>query len=397
MPDTPERERPRILDVGAGDPEAPANAIPNIIAHLVETETWRNSATVLTAGLLIGLGYWSYNGVRDSIAETQAVGLQALLGTVATGIDVWVNDQRTQTERLAKQPWVEEPAARLAAAAMIVGRDPEEVKKLCQSPDAAQLSTGLRALAGTRGAAGAKIVDRTGLVLASAHPENCGRRLRSPLFRLKLDQALDGTPQFIRPHQDLELSLEGTSGRRRPVAWIVAPIRGGKGSAATALALGAFSDGDFAGVFSAARPGSTTEAYAFGDDGLMLTPTRFAETLTAAGMLPESESPPSAFAVPVRDPGGDVAAGHAPALEPDARPLTQSAALASAARGKSQDSERQGALGATVPQLSRRRRDRRMALAAGVRHRDHRRDLRRRSVRGIALSPHQLRGRSAPS
>jgi len=63
--------RAPILDLGAGDPEAPANAIPNIIAHLVETETWRNAATVLTGVLLIALGYWSYSGIRDSIADAR--------------------------------------------------------------------------------------------------------------------------------------------------------------------------------------------------------------------------------------------------------------------------------------------------------------------------------------
>jgi hypothetical protein len=51
-------EKAPILDIGIGDAEAPANAIPNIIAHLVETETWRNAATVLTGALLIG-PYWA--------------------------------------------------------------------------------------------------------------------------------------------------------------------------------------------------------------------------------------------------------------------------------------------------------------------------------------------------
>ena len=75
-------ERAPILDIGVGDAEAPANAIPNIIADLVETETWRNAATVLTGALLIGLGYWAYNGVHDAIAETRVTSLEALLGTV---------------------------------------------------------------------------------------------------------------------------------------------------------------------------------------------------------------------------------------------------------------------------------------------------------------------------
>jgi hypothetical protein len=47
-------ERAPILDIGIGDAEAPANAIPNIIANLVETGRGA-AATVLTGALLIGL------------------------------------------------------------------------------------------------------------------------------------------------------------------------------------------------------------------------------------------------------------------------------------------------------------------------------------------------------
>ena len=334
-------ERPRILDVGAGDAEAPANAIPNIIAHLVETETWRNSATVLMAALLIGLGYWAYNGVRDSIAETQAVGLQALLGTVTTGVDVWVGEHRAETERLARQPWLEERALRLAAAA---ARDPGAMSALCQSPDAVELARMLQARTGTRGVVAMLVVDRGGLIVASENPASCGQRLRSAAFRQKVDRALDGASQFVRPYPDPELSIEGANGQRRPVAWTLTPIRTSAAPAGIALAVGVVADRDLANVFSAARPGVSTEAYAFSDDALMLTPTRFADTLAAAGMLPESATTPSAFAIHVRDPGGDVAAGHAPKLEAAARPLTQAAALAVAARGKSLETDRQGAI-----------------------------------------------------
>ena len=336
-------ERPRILDVGIGDAEAPANAIPNLIAHLVETETWRNASTVLMGALLIGLGYWSYNGVRQSTAETQAVGLQALLGTVATGVDVWVGDHRAETERLARQPWLEERATRLAAA---FARDPASTSRICQSADARELSQMLQARMGTRGVVAFLVVDRAGMIVASENPASCGQRLRSPLFRLKLDRALDGTPQFVRPVPDAELSIEGSNGRRRPVAWTLAPIRHDREAVSAALAVGIVADRDFTAVFSAARPGATTEAYAFADDGLMLTPTRFADELVAAGMLPESATPPTAFAIPVRDPGGDVTAGHVPAVEAAARPLTQVAALALAARGKSLDTDRQGVIAA---------------------------------------------------
>src|SRR5512143_3435388 len=115
----PAPERPaakaKILDLGAGDPEAPANAIPNIIAHLVETETWRNAATVITGLLLIGLGYWAYHGVQRSIAETRLTSLEALLGTVVKGLDVWVGEHRSEAGRMAGDPEVIASATRLAA------------------------------------------------------------------------------------------------------------------------------------------------------------------------------------------------------------------------------------------------------------------------------------------
>ena len=54
-----------------------------------------------------------------------------------------------------------------------------------------------------------RIVDRTGLVLASKDPARCGHRLSAGAFRQRLDLALDGVPQFVRPYPDPELSVKG--------------------------------------------------------------------------------------------------------------------------------------------------------------------------------------------
>ena len=140
--------------------------------------------------------------------------------------------------------------------------------------------------------------------------------------------------------------------------------------------MGVETDRELATIFSAARPGTTAEAYAFSDDGLMLTPSRFAEDLIAADVLPAAAAANSAFVVAVRDPGGDLA-GHVPALEAAARPLTQAAALAVAARGKTSESEWHGAVAAPYRSYRGNEVDRRVALAAGLRHGRHRGDLRR--------------------
>ncbi len=325
-----------ILDIGAGDAEAPANSIPNILADLIETETWRNAATVLLGALLIGLGYWAYNGVRDSLAETRAASLEALLGTVVKGLEVWVGEHMTEAARIAREPDVVARAARLAAEKHD-GPSPAKC-----TAEAEELGQRIQLSLATQGVVAFRIVDRSGLVLSSKDPARCGYRLRSAVFRQRLDVAIDGTPQFVRPYPETEIAVRGPSGQARPVAWFLAPIRVGKEQPFAALAMGVETDRELETIFAAARSGETVEAYAFADDGLMLTSSRFAEQLVTAGVLPSTGMANAAFQVPVRDPGGKLEGGYVPAIEAAARPLTRAAALAIAARSRTTQIERGG-------------------------------------------------------
>jgi len=329
----------RTNDLGAGDPEASAGAIPNLIAGLVETETWRNAATVLLGILLIGLGIWAYAGVRSSLAEARGASLEALLGTVVKGLEVWVGEHMTEAARVAREADVVSRATRLVAER----RDPAEAIGRC-TEEAEQLSARVQSSLVTNDVVAFRIVDRSGLVLSSKDPLRCGQRLRAPPFRERLDLALDGKPQFLRPYPEAELSVRGPGGGARPVAWFIVPIRAGSGAPVAALAMGVETDRDLDTIFSTARPGSTAEVYAFGDDGLLLTSSRFPEELVAVGALPVNNVGAGAFLVQVRDPGGDVRRGHVPQIEPAARPFTRSAALAIAARAKTTETERRGVI-----------------------------------------------------
>lgn len=332
---------PRSLpaDLGAGDPEASAGSIPNLIAGLIETETWRNAATVLMGLLLLGLGYWSYTGVRTTLAETRVVSLQALLGTVVKGLDVWIGERMTEVQRVARDPDVVARAARLE----VDKRDPAAAIGRC-TQEAEELSSAVLSTLAIRDVAAFRIVDRHGLVLASKDPQRCGTRLRAGRFRERLDLAFEGKAQFVRPYADSELSVAAPDGTRRPVAWFLAPIRVNSGAPQAVLAMGVETDRDLEHIFLAARPGRTAESYAFGDDGLMLTSSRFPEQLTIAGVLPESPRGDGAMQIHVRDPGGALVSGHRPTLEPAAWPLTLAAALAVASRGKTTSSERAGVI-----------------------------------------------------
>ncbi len=327
-------------DIGAGDPEASATAIPNLIAGLVETETWRNAATVLLGVLLIGLGYWTYTGVRTALAETRAASLEALLGTVVKGLDVWAFEHMAEVERAARNPTVVGQASKFVAerrgVVAEVGRCTREAERL---------SAEVQARLSTSGVVAFRILDRDGRVLSSKDPLRCGQRIRSGVFRERLDAAFDGRPQFVRPYPDAdaELSVRGADGALRPVAWFLAPIRIGTGMPVAALAMGVVTDRELETIFSAARPGETGEAYAFGDDGLMLTSSRHDEPTSADSEAPSSE-PPKSERIHVRDPGGAAAVGQVAQLQPAARALTEAAALAIAARQKSAEIDRKGVI-----------------------------------------------------
>ncbi|CAG1004878.1 eukaryotic-like serine/threonine-protein kinase [Burkholderiales bacterium] len=334
----PGNDRPKVLDIGAGDQEAPANAIPNIIADMVETETWRNAATVLMGALLIGLGYWAYQGLHAAIAENRAKSLERLLGTVVSAVDVWVGDHRAETSRLARERDVVAPATRIAAAA----RTPAAAAEACFSNDADDLVNQIRSNTVMSQSATIRLIDRGGVVIAAEDKAACGRRLRSVVFRQKLDLAHDGKPQFVRPYPDPELQFEDKDGRKRPLLWILAPVRAGDEPAVAVIAMGVFADREFARLFSPSSVIGQVDTYAFGDDGLLLTPSRWGELLAQAGEIADEFDAQRAFNIHVRDPGGDLSSGHRSRLEPAARPFTEPAALALASRSKASESERSG-------------------------------------------------------
>ena len=340
-PPTPsDRAAPRVkvIDVGIGDPEAPANAIPNVLANLVETETWRNAATVVMGLSLLALGWWAFSGVRDAVARTQVAGLDALLGSVVRGVDNWVHDRHAGAQRLAAAPDVVRAVQTLAQAAR------DAPASACGLPEVAELARILPSEYRSAEKVAYIVLDREGRVLATSQPVACGERIRSEGFRVRVDRAIEGTAQFVRPQPDpvLTFAAQGTGGV--PTAWVLAPIQAPGAQTTAVLAIGVRTDLEFARLFTAGRATPTTETYAFGEDGTLLTSTRSVDELVAAGHAIERNGTGGVFTVPVRDPGGDLLDGHLPATEAAARPLTQAAALAVAARGKPGEAEQRGTL-----------------------------------------------------
>ncbi len=227
----------------------------------------------------------------------------------------------------------------------------------------------------------------------------CGQRIRSGVFRERLDRVFEGQPQFVRPYPT-KRNCRCAALMARCDRW-----RGSSRRSASATVRrwprSRWASRPIANSKRSSRPhgrANTGEAYAFGDDGLMLTSSRLAESPDGGRADAQSDvdcrrSP----AIHVRDPGGERVGGNAPKLEPAARPLTQAAALAIAARDKTAEIDRRGVIATPYRGYRGTEVIGAWRLAAGLRLRRGRGDFRRRGLRDAALPDDQPRRSSAAS
>ncbi len=326
--------------------ERPAPAVgkdrrPSLAALLFATPLRRNLVVAFTVVVIGGLGGWTYQGVRGSLQEIRASELTTVLDAEVKGLEIWIEEKRREAERWAQDPRVREAVVELAR----LSRDPATASsRLWESPARARLFEILSPVIRDSGSVSAQVIDRSGVIIATRFREYAGARLSGTALD-HLEPVFQGKTRFVRPlREELRLNAPPLPLFRRPVLWIEAPVRNERGEVIAALGFARFADEEFAQILKVTHPGKTLEVYAFDESGLMLSESRFDEALKRAGLLPQSPDARSALAVQVRDPGGELATGYVPELEPNAWPLTRLAALAVASRFKSDPQEQRGVL-----------------------------------------------------
>jgi len=220
---------------------------------------------LVVAALLCALGYWTYRQVEGSLREIRAGTMKSLLDSEVNALRVWIGEERSDAERIARDPRVREAIAQLVAAPR------------CSAAPRARLETVIRPLLRDIGDATFNIADREGRLAATRFAGYCGLALR-PEFLARLAPVFEGEARFVRPFRDEARVAGATRLRDGPAfAWVVAPVRDGGGRVVAALGIAQPVNAVFASILQAARPGETGETYAFDEHGAMLTGERFGE------------------------------------------------------------------------------------------------------------------------
>ncbi len=268
---------------------------------------------ILAVVLLSAIGFF----VRRAIETTMRDGLRSQLQTVvdleASMLEAWYNVQRSNAESLANNvdirqkiyPLLETPVNGTESAA-------DSVDTL-----RAKLDKSLGPALTAHRYSGYMVADKKKRVVAAARSELIGQQ-DIPEHSAFLTRGLDGTTNVSAPYPSI-LARKDDSGRTRtgvPTIYVIAPIRDESFQVVGVLGLRIDPDKEFSRILSLGRFGKTGETYAFDKDGMMVSNSRFDDELVLLGLLPDQENSHSILQLLVRDPGGDITAGHRPSATP---------------------------------------------------------------------------------
>ena len=248
----------------------------------------RIAFVLLSAVLLLGLGYWTYHAVEGSLQELRAATMKSLLDAQVNALRVWVREEIGDAERIAREPAVRSATTALAAVAERSGTTRAD---LCAGPARARVEQVLRPLLREVGDSTFNITSAAGRLLATRYPEYCGLQVTAARFLPLLAPVFNGESRFIRPFRDAN-RVESPPRLRQgeAFAWIATPVRGPGGNVVAALGIAEPANGVLSAILAAARPGATGDLFAFDQSGALLTPSRFDSNRHFAlpGMQPEA-------------------------------------------------------------------------------------------------------------
>jgi serine/threonine protein kinase len=283
---------------------------------------WPIIATVILAVTGFGVRLAIEATIKDSLRSQ----MQALLDVQTATLENWFKTQASITTSQANDQQVREIIQSILAeleAAPADGRaaSAPELQK--------QLGKRLNSVMSTQGYVGYFVADRARRIVATSHEELTGKK-ELPEYESFLARALEGETTFCAPFASFVMMKDET-GRMRtglPTMFVCAPVRDASFEVVAVLALRIRPELEFTRILQLGRFGDSGETYAINKSGLMVSNSRFDDTLIRLGILPDQPDAHSIVTVQVRDPQGDMMEGFHPLKRRSELPLTRVAAAA---------------------------------------------------------------------
>jgi len=279
------------------------SAVNRFLIRLPRLLSKRLWAVPLAGALILGIvGLWVVKRVEETTRGELAARLQTLLQADVNALRLWFTERQYAAKSFASDARVEAAIMQLAALA----QDPRATpQSLADSAPAQTLRHYLQPLLEAQEYLGYVVVAPDKRILATTGPEEIG--VRAPTaYNLFLNKVLEGQLATSRPfvsQTNLSRRVEG------PTMFVAAPIKTTNDVVAAVLGLRMRPEKEFTSIFSVAQIGQTGEAYAFDRSGLMLTATRFDQSLKTLGLIPPGRTNTAILNLKLLDPEGELHPG----------------------------------------------------------------------------------------
>ena len=279
-------------------------------------------ATVLLAALAFG--------VRRSIETTMKASLRSQLETLLSVeiamLENWYKTQTSNAASLANDLQVREGiyailAAEEGGAAGAPAPPSAELQKQLQKRISPALSN--------HNYVAYFVADKSRKIVSSSNPELLGRS-EIPEYEPFIARALEGEAMVSAPFASVVTMKDefGTMRTGVPTMFVCAPVRDPSFEVVAVLALRVRPELEFTRIMQLGRFGESGETYAINKAGLMVSNSRFDESLILLGLVPDQPHAHSILNVQIRDPQGDMTGGYLPKQRRSELPLTRPAAAA---------------------------------------------------------------------
>jgi eukaryotic-like serine/threonine-protein kinase len=280
---------------------------------------------IIAVVLLSIVGLFVRRAIETTMQESLRSELQTTLNLETAMLETWFQVQESNAESLANDLDTRRIVYQLLEL------PPNDV-----AADAAlqtQLEKSLGPSITAHGYAGYIVADKDQRIIASDRRQLIGEQ-EVAQFSTFLRHALDGTTCLSPPFASL-VAMKDSEGHTRtgqPTMFVAAPIRDESFQVVAVLGLRIRPEQEFSRIVGLGRVGESGETYAFDKSGLMVSDSRFTDDLVLLGILPDEEDASSVLSLFVRDPGGDMTAGHRPTMRRRDLPPTRMAEEAVAGR-----------------------------------------------------------------
>ena len=281
---------------------------------------------VLFLTIVIGGSWAGLRRIEQRTRERAGDSLRIVVETTQESLRAWLDNAQTYADRITSDPRVVE----LAARQLDVTRTQDS---LLASVHVQELREYLRQSGAGRGETGFFIIAPDLQSVFSMRDQNVGvPNLIAEQRPDLLQKAFGGATVFIPPITS-DVPLPDITGRLRtgdPTMFVAAPVRNARQEVIAVLTVRFDPSADFTRLCQLGRLGRTGETYAFDSTGLLISESRFDESLARIGLIEPDQQ--AILSIRISDPGGPLLEGYTPSRPPTEQPLTRMASEALAKR-----------------------------------------------------------------